>query len=243
MATSIINVPSGTTSAVIPVTPLTSVLAGPAVLGGTTTLSFSPNPAGPTANFLAWSFGASTGPQSFRPSTNGYIQVAAATQASNVVLADMSNLTSDTLINSTVTLASASSTSEQVIGSLRIPPGLLQLNQRLRICGQIAMVNNGNAKTAQVRVAGLGGTLMFQSPALASNLNYNFQCDIALRGDGISQISSGAGTTGGWGLSTTAYPTFSTTNYQLNELEYVVTCTKATAGDLMTLEGLTVELF
>jgi len=245
MSTTVINVPSGTTTpGIIAVTPLTSILAGPAVLGGTTSLAFSPNPSGPTANFLPWSFGASANPQSFRPLTNGYIQVTAGGgQASNVVLADINNLTSDTLINSTVTLASASSTSEQVIGSFRMPPGFLQLNARLRICAQIAMVNNANAKTAQIRVNGLGGTLMFQSPALASNANYVLQCDIMLRGDGVSQISSGAGATGGWGLSTTAYPTFSTVNYQQNEIEYVVTVTKATAGDLMTLEGMTIELF
>jgi hypothetical protein len=175
---------------------------------------------------------------------NMYIQVTAGGgQASNVVLADINNLQSDTLMNSTVTLASGSATAEQIIGSFRMPPGFLQLNARLRLTALIAMVNNANAKTAQIRVNGIGGTIMFQSPALASNANYNLQCDIALRGDGVTQISSGAGTTGGWGLSTTAYPTFSTVNYQLNEIEYVVTVTKATAADLMTLEGFTVELF
>lgn len=249
MTTSVVNVPSGSTSAVLFVTPTTSVLAGPAVLGGTTTLSFSPSPAGPNANFLSWSFGASSGPQSFRPLTNGYIQVSAATQASNVALSEMSGLqaggspsASPSLISVNESFASASSTSEQVIGSFRVAPGLFPLNARIVLQGNVSMVNNGNAKTLQVRIAGVGGTLAFQSPALASNANYNFQAMIALRGDGVTQAGFGAGSAGGFGLSTTAYTSYTTLNYQQNEIEYVVTCTKATAGDLMQLESLTAQL-
>jgi hypothetical protein len=261
MATTFINVPSGTTSAVIPITPFTSVLAGPAVLGGTTTLSASPNPAGPTANFLAWSFGASTSPQSYRPGStiaavaqvgigvggSMYIQVAAGGgQASSVALCDMSGFVGDrspaSLCSINESFASGSATAEQVVGSLRVPPGLLPLNSRLRISGNVSMVNNANAKTLQIRVNGIGGTLLFQSPALASNANYNFQTEIGLRGDGVTQIGYGEGTTGGFGLNATAYRTFNTVNYLLNEIEYVVTVTKGTAADLMQLEGLLVQL-
>jgi hypothetical protein len=261
MATTFINVPSGTTSAVIPVTPFMSVLAGPAVLGGTTTLNVSPNPAGPTANFLPWSFGASVNPQSFRTAGplagglsavgigagNAYITVAAGGgQASSVAICDFSGFIGDrspaSLVSINETFASGSATAEQVIGSFRIPPGLMPLNARMRISGGVSMVNNANAKTLQIRVNGLAGTLLFQSPALASNADYNFQTEIGLRGDGVTQIGYGEGTTGGFGLSTTAYRTFNTVNYLLNEIEYVVTVTKATAGDAMSLEGLLVQL-
>lgn len=245
MATSSFQVASGATSAVYAVDPNMSILAGPSVLGGTATLSFSPNPSGPT-NFVAWSFGASTGAQSFRPTQRGYIQVAAATQAANVAICDMNSAVGDrspaSLASINEAFASASSTAEQIIGSVRVPPGLLPLNGRLRISGMISMTNNANAKTAQIRVDGVGGTLLLQSPALASNANWNFVCEIGLRGDGVTQISSGEGATGGLGLSTTAYRTYSTKNYQTNELEYVVTCTKATGTDAMTLESLLVQL-
>lgn len=243
MATFVYNVPAGSTSNVIAVTPLQSILVGPAVLGGTASLSFATNPNGP---FLAWSFGASTSPQSFRAATTGYIQVTAATQAANVAVSDMNqlvnNLPTNSLMSINESFASGSSTSEQIVGSLRVPPGILLLNGRLRISGGLSMVNNANAKTLQVRVNGIGGTIMFQSPALASNANYNFQTEIGLRNDGITQLGCGAGSAGGLGLSTTAYASFSTVNYLQNEIEYVVTVTKATAGDLAQLETLTVQL-
>lgn len=246
MATTFINVPSGTTSAVIPVKPNMSILAGPAVLGGTCTLQFSPNPAGPTANFLNWSFGAATNPQSFRPSTTGYIQVVSATQAASIALSDLDGVVGDrspaSLVSINESFASGSSTSEQVVGAFRCPPGLLPLNGRLRFSGGVSMVNNANAKTLQIRVDGVGGTLLWQSPALASNANYNFQAEIGLRGDGVTQVSLGEGATGGLGLSTTAYRTYSAKNYQTTELEYVITVTKGTAGDLMQLESLLIQL-
>lgn len=245
MPTSIVNVPAGSTSAVIPVTALTSVLAGPAVLGGTVTLSFASNPSGP---FNAWSFGASTGPQSFRSSVNGYIQVAAATQAANVALCDLSGAIGSSsrvpLCSVNAAMASASSTSEQVIGSLRIPAGFLPMNGLLRFSAMVSMLNGADAKTIQGRIAGISGTLFYQSGALASNANVNLQAYVALAGDGFTQKGYGSGLTNiGLGLGgATAYTAYTTTNYQLTETEYVITCTKATAGDLMVLQSMVVEL-
>jgi hypothetical protein len=245
MATQFLQIPAGTTSAIIPVTPLMSVLAGPAVLGGTATLTFASNPGGP---FSPWSFGASVSPQSFRASINSYIQVSAATQAANVCISDMSgdigDRTRSVLMSVNETFASGSSTTEQVIGSLRVPPGLLRMNGLLRFSGFVSMVNNANAKTLQGRIGGLAGTLFFQSGALASNANVNFLAHVALRGDGVSQAGFGSGLTNiGLGLGgATAYTLFNTTNYQNSETEFVVTATKATAADLVQLEALAVEL-
>jgi len=246
MATSVVIVPAGSTSATIAVTPLTSVLAGPAVLGGTTTLSFASNPAGP---FLPWSFGASANPQSFRSSVNGYVQVTAATQISNVAVADMSSVVGDrspaSLISANCAFASASSTSEQVIGSIRIPPGLLPMNGRLRFAGSVSMLNGAGTKALNLRVAGITGTnaAVIPTATLASTANCNFLFEIGLRGDGVTQALFGSGLTGiGLGTSATAYGSYSTLNYQQNEIEYVITCTKGTAGDLMQLESFLVQL-
>lgn len=250
MTTSIVTVPAGTTSAVIAVTPTTSVLVGPQVLGGTVSLSFSPNPAGPTANFLPWSFGTSSGPQSFRAGTTGYITVTAATQAATVALSELSAgrpgspFMSQIVASIPAPLASASSASEQIIASVRVAPGLLPLSGILRFTGNVSMVNNANAKTMQGRIAGVAGTLFYQSGALASNANVNFEAFVALRGDGITQAGFGSGLTNiGLGLGgATAYTSYTTLNYLQNEMEYVITCTKTTAGDLMQMEGFTVEL-
>jgi len=249
MATTVINVPAGTTSAVIPVNTLTSVLAGPVTLGGTTSLSFSRNPSGP---FLPWSFGASINPQSFRPSTTGYIQVSAATYASNVAICDMSGYVGDRtrsfLMSVNETFASGSSTSNQTIGSLRIAPGVIPLNARLRIVGNVDMTDGGNAKTLIVKVGGSSGTAMFTSGALASLGYFNFDSEIAFCNDGVTIkgfMSGGgsAGTKSGWGgVTGETYPTVTTYNYLNDEIEIAVTVTKATGTDTMALQGLTMEL-
>jgi hypothetical protein len=249
MTTSVTNVPAGTTSQILAVNTLTSVLAGPVALGGTTTLSFSRNPSGP---FLPWSFGASINPQSFRPLTTGYIQVTAATAASNVAICDMSgvvgNRTRSYLMSINETFASGSSTAEQTIGSLRLAPGVVPLNARLRLVGNVDMTDGGNAKTLQVRVSGIAGTVMFQSAALASLGYFNFDSEIAFCNDGttIKGFMSGAGTAGakaGWGgITGETYPTVTTINYLNTEVEVVVSCTKATGTDIFRLQGLTAEL-
>lgn len=246
MTTSVVIVPAGATSAVIPVTPMMSVLAGPAVLGGTTTLSVASNPNGP---FTQWSFGASTNPQSFRPTVNSYIQVAAATQVSNVAIADMSGVVGDrspaSLMSANCAFASGSSTSAQVIGSIRIPPGLLPLNGRLRFTGFVSMVNGAGTKDLKFFVNGSGGTQLWTTPTatLASQAEYGFQIEVALRGDGITQNCPGALLTGlGLGVSTTAAVSYSTVNYQQNELEYCLVATKGTAADLMVLDSFLVQL-
>lgn len=245
MATSVVIVPAGQTSAIIPVTPMMSILAGPAVLGGTTTLNFASNPSGP---FLPWSFGASANPQSFRPSVNGYIQVVAATQISNVAIADMGGMVGErapsSLISANCAFASASSTAAQVIASVRTPPGLLPLNGRLRVSGFVSMTNGVGTKDLKFFVNGSTGTQLWTiaTATLASQAEYGFQIEIALRGDGITQNCSGALLTGlGLGVGA-ASVSYSTLNYQQNELEYCLVATKGTAGDIMTCDSFLVQL-
>lgn len=249
MTTTVYNVPAGTTSQIYAVNTLTSVLAGPVTLGGTTSLSFSRNPSGP---FLPWSYGASINPQTFRPSTTGYIQVAAATAASNVAICDMSgyvgNRTRSYLMSINETFASGSTTAEQVIGGIRIAPGVIPLNARLRVVGNVDMTDGGNAKELSVIVGGIGGTDMFTSGALASLGYLNFDSEIAFCNDGVTikgfmSGSGSAGTKSGWGgITGETYPTTTDYNYLNTEIQVVVSCTKATATDVFRLQGLTMEL-
>jgi len=249
MSTTVYNIPAGTTSAPIAVNSLTSVLAGPVALGGTTSLSFSSSPNG---QYLPWSFGSSINPQSFRPSATGYIKVSAATAASNVAICDMSGAVGDRtrsyLMSINESFASGSSTANQTIGSLRLAPGVIPLNARLRIVGNVDMTDGGNAKSLIVKVGGSGGTAMFTSGALASLGYFNFDSEIAFCNDGVTikGFMSGAGTAGakaGWGgITGETYPTVTTYKYLNEEIEIAVTVTKATGTDVMVLQGLTVEL-
>jgi len=105
------------------------------------------------------------------------------------------------------------------------------------------MVNGAGTKTLQGRIGGAGGTAFYQSGALANQANVNMQGEIALRGDGITQAGFGSGLTNvGLGVSTTAYTSYTALNYQQNEIEYVLTTSKGTGGDLMQLESFLVQL-
>ena len=238
MATGYLNVPAGTVSSTFFVTPLTSVCAGPAVLGGTTLLEFSKD--GVNSPWVPWSYGTSSSVGSFRPDTNGYCRVTAATQATTVLSSVLGQDANPFSV--TVPLASPSTTSEVIIWTGRIPAGFLRPSFQLLFSISLSFSNNANAKSAKLYWGGTGGTAMFTTPALASQLNYNFQAVIAGRGSAISVIGSAAGSTGGLGLTTTALPTAVTPNILTAEVELALTCTKATAGDTFQIEMLNTDL-
>lgn len=241
MATQYFNTPAGTVSANYRVGPMHVVCAGPAVLGGTVKGEFSYD--GVNWTLPPWLNDTQGG--SFRPSVTGWIRITATTQAANTFIADLSLANTDTvdvLISTNAPLASPSTTSEVILASFRVPPNYLTPNFRLEIAGSVSLTNNVNVKTLKVEANGLGGTAFFTSPSLASQLNYNFMAAICGRGDGQSLIGTGAGASGGVGVSTTAYPTL-TRDYLNQETEFVVTATKATAGDTFQLETLRVTLY
>lgn len=241
MATTYVRVPVGTTAA-IPVGPLTCAVAGPSVLGGTVLVEFSDD--GRT-NWQPWQYGTIGQGGCFRPTDNGYVRFTAATSPANAFLVDMSgsntpNVTQ--LVNINNTLATASSTAEQILACFRLPPNYLTPNFNLAFMMGVSLSNNVNVKTLRIRWGGIAGTALYTSPSLASALNFNAKAVIAGRGDGSSVIGLGVGASGGIGVSTTAYPT-ATADYINHETEVVVTMTKATAGDTAQLESLMVALY
>jgi hypothetical protein len=179
---------------------------------------------------------------SYRPDVNQYVSVTAASQAGVALIADMAipNMVGQ-LIGLQTAIDSANATAEEVMFSFRLAPNTLPASFNVNMKGRVNMTNSANAKTLQVRINGLAGTLIFQSPALANNLNYNFEATFSGLGDGATLGGWGAGATGGWGLSTTAYTTLARA-YQQLETEVVVTCTKATGTETMTLDSLNVAI-
>lgn len=241
MATTIQYVPAGTTGPVNFATPMHSIYAGPQVLGGTTQLWFGPSPVGP---WQLWGAGTSVSGDSFRPLTNAYYYVVAATQQAIVVAVDMTgeNLPSTSqLVSMNGVCASASATAQQKIFSLKLPPLFLPANFKCTLIGTVNVTNNVNVKTLTCLMNGIGGTSFFTSPSLASNANYNFVASFA--GDGTGQLlrGMGAGATGGVGLSTTALTTLAR-DYINNETEIAITATKATGTDTMELVSLLIKL-
>ena len=244
MSTIVVPLASGATSAVFNVTPMQSVCVAPGVLGGTMTLYQGPTPQGPWAAVI----NASTSAASYRSGTvNSYVYAVSATQVGVLAISDMglgqgSSPLTETIANCRAVCASPSSTAEVALYSFRLPPLFLKPNFKVEIRAAASFTNNVNAKTLQVRMNGIGGTLAFQSPALASNLNYNFSAVFIGIGDGATLKGIGAGTTGGLGLSTVAYTTLAR-DYINNETEIVVSCTKATGTDTFQLDSFQANLY
>lgn len=247
MSTTFYPVAAGVTSNPIPVTPLNNVIFGPSVLGGSVSVIFSTSLAIPTAYWQAVQSGTAGG--SFRPSTTGYVVITATTSQANVFIADLGPGLAPgggSIVNINNTLATASTTSEVVLASWRTGPGYLPGNWRMEVAGNVSLSNNANVKTLKLYANGVAGTAMATSPSIASALNYSFDTTIVGRGDGTSILGTGVlasqtSAQGGSGISTTANPTLSR-DYLLQETEFTLTATKATAADTFMVENLWVTL-
>lgn len=247
MATVPLIVAAGTTSSPVFVTPLTNVIVGPSVLGGSVTLTFSPSLAIPTTAWQTIITGTAGG--SFRPGTTGYVMVQATTSIANAFFADLGPGLAPgggVIVSVNGALASASTTSEVILASWRTPANYLNSNFRMSIAGSVSLSNNANVKTLKLYANGTAGTAMMTSPSIASALNYGFEGFISGRGDGVTLLGGGmlasqTSAQGGFGISTTAQPTL-VRDYLGQETEFTLTITKATAGDTGQLENLRVAI-
>jgi hypothetical protein len=247
MATTYITVPIGNTTSPVFVTPLMNVIYGPSVLGGSVSVLFSPSLSLPLSQWQTVASG--TGGGSFRALTTGYVMFSSSTSAANAFLADLGpglGNGNGIIVSTNAPLASASTTSEVILASWRVPANYLSTNFRMEIAGNVSLTNNANVKTLTLRAGGLAGTALGVSPSLATALNYSFDTEISGRGDGVTLIGYGmlasqTSAQGGWGITATANPTL-TRDYIGQETEFVITATKATAGDTMQLENLRVTI-
>lgn len=237
MASSVFNVPAGTQSAIFQVFPSQSLCAGPALLGGSVLVETASNNQGP---WIAWDAGTTTAAASYRPSVNRWARVTASTAAATVVLSDM--VASGTLLSSSSLIATASTTSEVILFSFRLPPGLLPVNFRCEIDCGLSLTNNANVKTLKAYVNGVAGTNIFTSGSLASNLNVNTRIVFA-GADGSTLKGYGSGLTNlFYGLTTTAYTSLAR-DFINNETEVAITMTKATGTDTATLDSIRAVIF
>lgn len=247
MSTQLMKVTAGTTTSPIQINSNQSVFLGPQVLGGSVLLQYGDTQTGP---WYSWSPGSATEGASFRLTngkTTGWIQATATTQAATLAISDIGQVTNQFPVSELVSIcspiASASTTSETTLFSMRIPPLVLPYNFTLRVEAAADYTNNANAKTLQCRINGIGGTLFYQSGALANTLNVNFVAKCGGQGDGVTWAGFGSGLTNiGAGLSSTAFTSLSR-DYLSQETEIVISCTKATGTDAFVLENLVISLY
>lgn len=227
---SLLTVPLGTTGAAFRVEPGMSICAGPAVLSGTVLVETAPTPDGPWAT---WRYGTISQAGSFRPEVSQWARVTAATKNATVIVTDLNDR--KPIVVSGV-LATASSTAEQTMYSLRLPPRYLPPVFSLSIRGSVSTTNAAHVKTIDVKV---GGTSILTSPDLQSLLNYNFLATCV--GDGGTIKGFGVGEHGGVGSSSTAYSAL-VADWQNSELEIKVTGTKATAAETLQIDSLVITI-
>jgi hypothetical protein len=273
MATKIYSVPSGQ-SLVIPAPNTASVCVQPGT-GGTAAISYGGLPNGPFvaapqgANTGVYSFctqtysGANTGNLPGMGNI-GFVSVAATTAAAGVSVCDLSEYPGSYVERQTVAMTGvafttiASNTNELTMFSVRFPANYLQPNFRLEWEAQITLTNSVTVKTIKAYIgpstnsataAALEGGTNIWSNVYTSMIGARFGGAAYGRNDGQTIIASNPGliSSGGWGSSTTANVTVSTTNYNAGaagvEQVFYITGTKATGTDTLTLDSCIVKVY
>lgn len=238
--TTVVNLAAGTQMPPTAVTPLNSILVGPAVQGGTVLLEFAPTQNGPWQTAVSATAGAS-----YRAPLNQWVRATATGQVGTVAITDLGtgNIPGvDQLVNVNSPIASANLTTEQVIGSFRIPPNFLPpSNWRMVILASFILTNNVNVKTINIRANGLAGTLLAAFTATSFSV-FNALLNVSSsNADGVTINGWGSGTGSGLGGSTTAVAQL-VRDYINNETEFVITVTKATGTDTASMNALYVTL-
>lgn len=135
-------------------------------------------------------------------------------------------------------LIAPANTSENIVKTFTVPQ--LGPNGRLELHCQVTCDNNANAKTFRIRLGGIGGTIHAEV-ALASTTGGRFVLYIQNQNATNSQVcfmhgATNTGTIKVWGQTvntqdTTAGPSL------------VMTCLKATGGDLMMVNAFALQVF
>jgi hypothetical protein len=137
-----------------------------------------------------------------------------------------------------VAVSGAADTNENILATIPIPAGLMGVNGSLRVTTIWSVTNNANAKTARVRLGGIGGTA-FWTVALASVLSGKGLCVVMNRGAQNSQVAADPNVIG---LATSAVAVTTGAIDTSVAQDLVITGQKATGGDTMTLEAYCVEV-
>jgi hypothetical protein len=266
MATQIFSVPAGQTQ-VFSAPALSSVCVQPAATGSVT-LSYGADGIAPI--FTAATQSGNTSPFSLNTSTYaatmgslGKVQVTATTVATTVLICDLQQYPGSfperqTVAMSGVAYTMPSSTSELELFSVRFHAGYFKPNFRLEWYANLTVQNTANVKTLKAYFgpstnSATAGAIETAGSAIWSNVYTSMAGAYATgsvqgRNDNQTIISTNPGliSAGGMGSSTTANVTVSAANYSGNaavEQVFILTGTKATAGETFTLDGIIVKVY
>jgi hypothetical protein len=134
-------------------------------------------------------------------------------------------------------------TAENILASFYLPANILGKNGSMRVTTEWSCTNNANAKTTRVRFTDVSGVII-QQVNLASGVAGNVTSKLTNRNATNSQLLSWTGvvSTGlGSAAGVSSFQQTATADTTADRL-FVVTAQKATAGDSMVLESVSVEV-
>lgn len=140
---------------------------------------------------------------------------------------------------SAVAVTAPADTAENILATITIPANALGANGGLRLKARLTCTNNANVKTIRVRYTGITGTQHYLE-AYTSRTQGEFTLYVFNRNATNSQMSSYSGT-----LSTAGAVVAGGTTSAVDttaETTLVITATKATGTDTITLEMYSCEL-
>lgn len=140
---------------------------------------------------------------------------------------------------SAVIATAPADTNENVLATVTLPAGIMGPNGIVRITTLWTVTNSANAKTLKVYFGGLGGTT-YLSVGLTAVASYQPITMIRNRNSVSSQVGSPDAATASISSSTDGVTTSSINT--ASAVDIVITGTKASAGETISLESYLVEL-
>lgn len=139
-----------------------------------------------------------------------------------------------------VASSAGANTTENTLATVTIPGGLMGPNGILRVTTLWTMTNSANNKTIQVKLGGTGGTAYCNLVLGTGIASARYQHQIQNANSQASQVGFVAANVTGFGTAAGANVTSSIDTSATTTL--VITGTKASSGEVLTLQSYLVEL-
>ena len=147
------------------------------------------------------------------------------------------------LAKSFVAVSAGADTSEDTLATITVPANALAANGVLRITWQFTHSGAGGTRTVRVRYSGASGTQYLNQALGATRVSITGTTIIGNRNATNSQSGSSIGVQdNGAGLASAAAGNVTSAVDTTASTTAVITCQKASAGDVCTLDGYVAEL-
>lgn len=150
------------------------------------------------------------------------------------------------LARSAVAVSCGADTTEDVLATISVPAGALGLSGWIRLSAYYTLTNSANSKTFRTRFSGSAGTIV-ATDIVTTQALFRKSYWMANRGAANSQLWSSSASdeagTGGLGVKGGSFVMVASSVDTASVSTIVISGQKATAGEVLTLEGYLAEVF